>query len=86
MSRVNGWTNWDTWEAYNIICSSEETYRVVYMAARNPAKTLLDFKEVTAAIVHNFYTKFPYIDREFQAKHIRIAYEEIRNNLARSPG
>lgn len=55
---MNGWTNWETWEAYNMITSYEETYvkamnhedlKQVLKEALEIAdvdKTHLDFKKV----------------------------------------
>lgn len=70
----NGWTNWDTWEAFNIISSDEDTYTAA-----------IDMASVTTENEHlRYYVKEAMDCLNIARKHINfktINWNELRNHL-----
>lgn len=50
----NGWSNWDTWEAFNLLTSDEEIYKIARFSGSNKTLTDLIFESLSKAGLDGF--------------------------------
>lgn len=74
-----GFSNWDTWEAYNLIQGEPDIREEISIIATEA--NVRYFKTIIREALTQFYEKYPF-DRDLQVNLHAINYLELKNAFA----
>lgn len=73
----NGWTNWDTWQAYKLLSNDYLIYGQLMEIAK---KNILYFRVMVIKALNHWYIQHP-IDDKFKIDYTEINFVELKKRI-----